>query len=264
MKIWIWIAAFVTIVVGCSGKSETPSYAPIASNGGNNYTSTGGKQSTGGKSGTSTAGNGGVSASGGSNASGGSGASTGGTSAQVTFTTVAGSSTGGAGGSSSEVTPPTVVIESPPPLNSPDDSGVIVDSSVDVLCLVTPGTAGLDTSKIKIEMLDASGNPLPKPPSTNSTNNPGEYKTTFPLNSTIIAAGKVSFRCSAADQANPPNSVSAIVSTFVDYGPAISVVSPAPNSSVFALGSAVQFQFNVTPVLLTATDQHAGIASVTV
>ena len=154
MKNWIWIAALVTLIVGCSGKSsDTPALAAPSANGGG--VATGGRHSTGGNSGTSMGGSGTV---GGSTTTGGSfNQSTGGTS---------GLNTAGAAGQG--LLTPTITIDSPAAAPDPDTGPVLLGSAVNVqvLCTATKsGAAGatdVAASSVKISLGSANGTPTVK------------------------------------------------------------------------------------------------------
>jgi hypothetical protein len=173
------------------------------------------------------AGFGGTGATGGSNATGGMGAE------------------GGEGSQS-----PTVRITSPEALNHPDDGTVLTEDEVEVVCEVTrssePGAepiAGVD-----IRMLDADGEEVIGKPAVET--DAGVYVAPFFLQE--LPNGRVSFECSASDSAEPPNVGIDSISTFVDHGPSIEVISPLEDSA-YSLGT-VPFVFRITADPLVEDD----------
>ncbi len=223
MKNLIWIAALLALVLGCSGKSDSPPVATF-SNGGNDAVTTGGRKSTGGYSGTSVGGGGTA----GSNAGGSTGA------------------TGGLGGTA---VPPSVSITSPLAVATPDTGPVLVDPSVDVLCSVTPGSAGLNP--VTITLTDGTGNV------TTATNVSNPSPNIYTANFTLASSGPVRFTCSVTDKSSSALSASDSVSTFVDHGPAITITKPAKNAAVSGI-AILDVSFTVTPVALTTSGVDTG------
>ena len=242
MNKWIWIAALVTLIIGCSGKTDAPSIAPAVSYGGSVASNTGGRHSTGGsKSGTSVGG------------SAAAGASAGGTSGQGTST---GGATGGSGGQAS--TGPVVKITSPVTVSDPNNGPVLdgTQPNVTVLCTVTAGTASINTTSIKIALTDSSGKAT-NATSVNTTSNANEYSAIFPL--AQVPQGTAKFQCTASDNSSPTLTNSDTVNTFVDHGPTIVINSPQANAAVSG-NSSLPVSFNVTPTpLLSGGDSGSDV-----
>jgi hypothetical protein len=281
MKRLLLVLGFASLLNACSGRSEAPALAkpPAATGGSTSTVPTGGRPHTGGKSGTSTGGKVGTSMGGAGTRTGGA-TGLGGTKGTSGGASSAGGAAGAGGtqidaGTEYDAGPinegPVVKITSPAaPLRTPDDPGTIVDSAVDVLCTVqkspATGAAEVATSSVRIELLDATGEVVPNQPSVPAmaTGNPYEYKAKFTFSSTIVEAGRISFRCSAYDLAPEPLSASDTVATYVDYGPDIKFVLPAKDMAAYPVNSVVPIEIQVDPHPLDATDQASAVADANV
>jgi hypothetical protein len=175
--------------------------------------------------------------------------------------------TGSEGGDVGDVTEPgapEIEVTSPQALDDPADGEVIVTSEVDVVCHVEKATLSgampVDKSSVTIDMLDADGKVV-ESMAAEPTEATDEYSAHFFLTA-IKDNGSVSFRCSARDTSQPAKSASKTIHTFVDKGPTIQVVEPAPKSA-HALMGAVRFEFDVTPAPLTGDDPGAEVGDVT-
>jgi hypothetical protein len=178
----------------------------------------------------------------------------------------AGKGTSGAGGGEIEAGvpgAPSVSITSPEAVNNPDVGHVLIDSTVEVLCQVTPspdpGAPLLNKSTISIEMLDGTGKSL-ETDAAEPTSNADEYSSQFGL--TGIPNGVVAFRCTASDRSTPPLTGSDTLSTMVDHGPTIIVTSPMPDSAQ-SLKKPVNFEFSVEAAPLADGDMGALVGDVT-
>ena len=195
---------------------------------------------------------------GGSGALGGSGGAgrggTGGTAATA-------GTMGGEGGES--MLAPNVTVTSPQALDHPDDGPVLVDAEVIVTCEVTkssePGAAEVNGGSVRIEMLGADGTTIGEPQTADPSGG-DEYSTTFFLQD--MENGEVSFRCTASDIADMPNTGSDTISTLVDFGPTITIRTPELDSIWPQVGE-VHFQFEVEPAPVVSGDTEAEVDSVT-
>jgi hypothetical protein len=200
--------------------------------------STGGKPSMGGRSTT------GGKSSGGKN--------TGGT-----------SSLGGAddspGGAPDSPIAPAVEITSPVESATPDD-GVLSGTIVHVVCTVikssAPGAAAIDPTSVTISLTDSTGKPG-ESKNAAATANADEYSADLIL--TTVPPGKTSLTCSATDKNQVKGSDS--VSTFVDHGPTITVISPT-RESAHPLKGGLDVQFTVEPTSLAKNDAGADVDQV--
>ncbi len=236
MKNWIWIAALVALVLGCSGKSESPPTAKQGNYGGNDAQTTGGRKSTGGYSGTSVGGGGGA--------------------GQGTSTSAGGSSTQSPAGPSVKITSPVAVAD-------PNSGPVVEGASVSVLCTVSPGTAAVSPGQTKITMTDAKG-VVTNATTVNPTQNQNEYRADFQL--VQVPSGAVKFECTGFDASAASLSNKDTVNTFIDHGPTILVSSPAKNAAV---AGSLNVEFTVTPTPLvpsgdSGSEIRAGSVTLTV
>lgn len=274
MKRLMFYTGLATAFAACSGKDDNPPLiVPIATGG----STTGGRSLTGGSHTATLSGAGGslggatlLTASG---AGGilGAGGSLGGAAPYTGGASTSGSTLVDAGGDAGEHgnLAPIVKITSPAtPTVTPNDPGVIVDSSFEVLCTVTkspePGSADIDTASIAIIALDSQGKAISGQPSikATATGNPNEYKATFTFSSAIVAAGRITFVCSASDKSAQIRDASATLATFVDFGPNITYVLPSKDLSAYPKNAQVPFEFQVDPTLLDSTDTSAQVSQV--
>ncbi len=231
MKYFVLVGAILALAVGCGSKNDAPIYAGGGS---------GGSTSTGGSTGHSGSGN--RAGSGGSSVSGG--------------------DAGAAGDDgSSDGLAPKLEITSPTAVKDPNAAGIVTNSSLQVLCDVTPSSAPgatLDTQTVKIQALDQKGMPITTS-ATASTQNPkdgNEYGALVSLVS--VSNGPISFTCSVSDKSSPPVVTTTTLSTFYDQGPTITPISPLPNSPL-SLKNKVLFKFSVAPAPLSAADKSAAV-----
>jgi len=176
----------------------------------------------------------------------------------------AGGDAGGTGGMTSLA--PTVQLIQPSAVSDPNDEHVLVSDSagadtVNVVCQVTAstakGAAAVDTSSIRIALLDANNKQVQEVPGL-SMNSANQYTANFAL--AKVPAGVVTFRCAASDLAG--HSETATISSLLDHGPTITVTSPEPDAA-YARQSTVHFAFDVDPAPLADGDEGAAVAEVT-
>lgn len=207
-----------------------------------------------GSGGTGAGGSGGIAGAAGSTSGGG---GSGGTSGD-------GGVTGGTGGTGAVNQPgsPKVTVTSPTAATNPSSDTVVVGDQVDVLCTAEKSPLAtakpVDPTTVKIAVLDSKQAVVAEFPGT-ATKNANEYTSSFVL--TTLPNGPMSVRCTAADTSKPAKTGLHSISTFVDHGPDISVVTPLEGSS-YPLAGAVPFEFKVTPAPLATGDTEAGVASV--
>jgi hypothetical protein len=231
-----WIVTVAALFYGCGGKGR-PDLVTTMSTGGRVGPATTGGRSSGGNGGSP-----------GSDAGSGAGPDT---------------TPGGAGGDGGEATvdarAPIVAITSPSASSDPDQDEVLLANNVTVLCTVSKskasGAVAVDTSKIKIAMLDANDKVL-KETGGSATGSAGEYSATFAI--TDQPNGVVHFRCTANDVAVPPRTASTKIGTFIDHGPKITITSPLA-ISVKPLKTPVAFEFTVEPWPLADGDVGAAV-----
>lgn len=230
-----WIVAMLGLFFGCGGKEDRPGQVtgPGAGGRAGPVTNTGGR------------------------ASGGGGGSSGGSAGAGADTSMAGN--GGEGGDDAGALAPVVEITNPEAVSDPDAGPVLLQDMVEVRCTVTKssasGAANVDPSTVKIAMLDATGKVL-KEVGGASAANPNEYAASFVL--TTLGNGVVRFRCKANDIGASPRTGSTEISTFVDHGPKITVVSPTA-VDILPLKSAVAFEFAVDPWALADGDVGSAV-----
>lgn len=234
---WLLIAGLAALFHGCSSDERPPMVGNVGTGGRLGPGTTGGSPSTGGAT----------------NEAGAAGEGT-----------VGGA--GGEGGAVDDVDPraPIVEVTSPTALSDPNEGEVLLANSVEVLCRVqksaAAGAVAVAPATVVLTMLDATGKVLKETGGT-PTGNDGEYAVNFQL--TEQAHGRVKFRCRASDTGSPALTGSAEVSSFVDRGPSIEIVSPGLDS-IMALKVAVPFEFTVTEApLLASGDDGAAIGDIT-
>jgi hypothetical protein len=260
MKNWIWIAALVALVLGCSGKSDAPPTAKVGAGGGDTA-STGGRKSTGGsRNGTSTGG----STAGRANAGGTSAQATASTGGQIGTGGVSSLGGGSAGGAQSDLAP-VVRITNLTNVTDPNASPVLVDKTVDVICEAVQssatGSQPVEPGTVTITMTDVNNKPTSV--TANTTTIANQYTAQFALAS--VPSGVVTFGCAASDKSKPSaiTGHSPNISTFVDHGPSVKIVKPA-NSSAYSAHKTMTVQATVVPVpLLPTGDNGANVALVT-
>jgi hypothetical protein len=160
-----------------------------------------------------------------------------------------------------------VVVTAPTGAADPNVDEVIIDETVTMTCTVSPLAAGVtvNASTVTLEVLDAEGKPaigMDKKPFSFPgvpTGKPNEYSAQFNLAS--IPTGAVGFRCSAmsTDKAAAGSNT---VSTFIDHGPTIAVITPE-SGSAHPLEGVLPVEFTVTPMRLTDADDGAAVTAVT-
>ncbi len=152
---------------------------------------------------------------------------------------------------------PTVEITAPAPATDPNTDEVLTASTVMVVCTATQstmrGSLPVDSTSVAIEVLGSDGavvaTPMVELGATDS------YEAMVDL--TDVENGPVTIRCTARDNGAAARCKSAEVSTFVDHGPTITVVSP-PEDVVVASRLQIRYQLSAAP--LDATDTEADIA----
>jgi len=225
----VGVAGLVGFFSACGNKDHAAAIDP-----GNN---TSGKASFGGR--TST---GGKNAGGSINSPGGAGGADGGAGSQL------------------DNNGPVVKITSPADSATPDD-GVLVDQVVHVVCTVlqssAPDAAAVDAASITLSVNDASDKVVEEKNATATKNN-NEYATDFVV--TTIPSGAVSFTCSAKDKNQLMQADN--VSTFVDHGPKITVVTPEEGSA-HALTATLAVEFHVDAAPLAKGDSGSDVDQVT-
>lgn len=171
----------------------------------------------------------------------------------------AGGAEGGAPDGSALDAPQVTVVE-PAEVLDPSD-GALVGETVHVVCSALAsnavGASDVDPSSVKASMLDASGKVVSEKPAP-ATANEDEFAADFVI--TTVAAGKVSFECAASDKDKRTGTDR--ISTFVDHGPTITVVSPAPDSAQ-PLKGGLAVKFSVAAAPLAKGDAGAEIDAVT-
>jgi hypothetical protein len=233
---------FGLVVQACSGESERPIDVHVDMPGG-------ARPGNAGEAGSETGGTGGAGGTGG----------TGGTGAD-----------GGTGGE--DALAPLVEITFPAEPTSPNDEGVILDTEIDVVCTVKPGssraTSEIAPETVFVQLLDAEGEPIVINEGTRSTaiaatatGKADEYSAHVILNN-VVDNGPIGFTCSASDESAPPLTGTDSVNTFVDFGPAITPIDPVPDSAHPLIG-ALRVAFTVEAFPLSDDDDGAGIDEVT-
>ena len=157
---------------------------------------------------------------------------------------------------------PRVKILSPQEADDPQDDDVIMGDEVTVVCEVRESldaeASPVNESSIAIELLDAEGVSLQSLPGLR-TERSLEYSAEFPL--TTVPAGEISFRCVASDRSEPPLEASGTVSTFLDQGPKIGIISPEKDKN-YPLRRTLNVEFRVSPFNLSDSDEEAAVDSV--
>jgi hypothetical protein len=169
---------------------------------------------------------------------------------------------GGAGGDGDESpsNAPLVNIISPTESLTPDD-GVIIEQVVHVVCAVAssnaPTAADVDPTSVRLAVRDSTGKTIEEKDAS-TTKIAGEYAADFVL--ATVPSGKISFLCSASDE-NKVQGFDAL-SSFVDHGPEITVVTPKKDSA-HPLKGGLAIEFQVAPVPLVPGDSGASVDDVT-
>lgn len=261
MKRLMLLLGSATLLNACAGKDDKPPLAPVVDTGGSTST-TGGRAHSGGKSSTDVGGTGtagGAGSLGGGSIVGGS-STTGGVTAQN-----GGASTAGA---TADLAPVIQITSPPKELLSPEEDGVIVDSTFDARCVVqqaaSVGAYPISATSVKIELLDPTGNIIANQPTvpTQPTGTPNEYGARFTLTKETVQAGRIAFRCTASDQASPAHVSEATVRTYVDFGPDITFVLPREDNSAYPVNAVVPFEFTVVAHPLDTVDAKSAVKDV--
>jgi hypothetical protein len=202
----------------------------------------------------------------GENGEGATGPESGGTGTGGAGTGGTGGSSGGTGGSSgSDPLAPIVEITSPSEVEGPNDSGVIVDDEIDVLCTVTPTKDGEgdEIASVIIEMLDADDKVVERYPAT-PTATKNEYTAHF-FTQKVDDNGRFSFTCSGEDAGARVGRDR--IDSFIDHGPTIVPVLPAPEDGdqrIYAtpLDQVLEVLFRVEEAAVADGDEGAAIGDV--
>jgi hypothetical protein len=278
MKRLLLVLGSATLLNACSGKSDAPALAIINNGTGGVPSTTGGRAAhTGGASSTNASGT--VSA--GGTLSAGGASSTGGALSTGGIGSVGGTVSGGAsntvgtteqddggtddGGVPSDPSPKVKMTKPSKDLLTPDEDGVILDSTFDATCIVEQGASPINPLTVKIELLDSAGAVVAKQPTVPTQltgNNPNEYGARFTLTTDTVQAGRIAFRCSASDTATPVRTSQQVVKTYLDYGPDIAFVLPPKDNSAYPLNKIVPFEFTVIPHPLDTTDTKSAVGGV--
>jgi len=169
---------------------------------------------------------------------------------------------GGEGGAAESAGAPRVNITSPEQLDSPSEGGVLVGDEVEVTCnvlpAVEPGAPNIDPSSVSLELFDADGDLIEEKAGAWG-DGADAYTASFALG--LVPSGSVSFRCSASTSSSPPLTGADTISTYVDNGPNVEILEPAPNS-VHSLMGEVRFEFSVEPAPLSDEDPSADVSEV--
>ncbi len=169
----------------------------------------------------------------------------------------------GEGGGSDSLAP-TVEISAPVAVSDPTKGHVLTDEQVTVKCVVAASSAQnafpVLVSSVVIQMLGADGKQIGTDGSVMATTNANEYTARFLLTG-VVPTGPVSFVCSAADQSPAAHESKAVLKTFYDGGPTITLSSPA-DKSAHSLGSLL-FKFSALPAPLADADDGAMVEGVT-
>ncbi|MFZ5897503.1 MAG: hypothetical protein ACOY0T_41020 [Myxococcota bacterium] len=248
---WLCIGFATWAVAACSDDGRSPPI-PQTNNGGT-------VNVLGGRGGSTGAGTGGKADNGGTTGKGGGGGDAGSSEAGE----------GGVGGADTNALAPIVEIVSPLEVLDPNGSAIITlgdaaTENVKVVCKATaseaPGATAVDTSTIMITALNAAGVQLDQERGQPLGNS--QYETTLQL--TNAANGAITFMCTASDKSRPPVTGKATIGTFVDRGPAITVVDPPEKAASRPLASPTHFEFSVAASpLWDAPDPGADVAMAT-
>jgi hypothetical protein len=153
---------------------------------------------------------------------------------------------------------------SPNAVEKPSDGGVLVDGEIDVVCEVRksnlPGAEEIAEETVTVQLLDAEGAQVDVV-SAAPGENPGEYVAEL-IVAKVTENGRLSILCAAGDRSIPPLTGVDRVDTFIDHGPAITVMSPE-DGEPFALTGGVPFEFSVEPDPVGESDDEAGVEHVT-
>jgi hypothetical protein len=159
---------------------------------------------------------------------------------------------------------PTVKVTSPIAATSPNDASVVIGDTLIAKCQATQsamaGSTAVDSSTVKIAVLDAMDQVVTELPGTPSTDDASLFQATFTVAS--IANGAISIRCKASDKSTPAKTGTDEIATLFDHGPTVAVTTPAPDSA-YPLTGAVPFAFRVTPAPLGTGDTNADVTTVT-
>ena len=151
---------------------------------------------------------------------------------------------------------PTVTVLAPDPASDPVADDIVVGPFGEVRCQVGRGAGAgsepIDPESVTIEVLDEGGSLLASPAVTAD----GDVYIAQP-NLSAVPNGPVVFRCSATDTAEEPRCNSGEVTTFVDNGPSIEVISPA-DGSIHAQRMLLRYRIDEAP--LTDGDTEAAVA----
>jgi hypothetical protein len=165
---------------------------------------------------------------------------------------------------------PLVTIISPVSVTDPNVGPVVLDK-VHVVCTATASEASgatFSASTVSIEAFDTTGTSIQKISGTQNIEDMTQFFADFNLTATKAPNGAISFKCSAGDLSTPANVGSAVVHTFIDHGPTITIITPAlPTDKgvldYYPFATAVPFRFTVVASPLADSDTEAAVAQVT-
>ncbi|MBW2463525.1 MAG: hypothetical protein JRH11_17880, partial [Deltaproteobacteria bacterium] len=149
---------------------------------------------------------------------------------------------------------PTVEVLSPAAAADPNVDE-IVSSSLTVSCRATPSTAPgqtVDPDSLRILILDPRGVLLADPPVTPVDTE--TYEAVVDL--TTLESGPITVRCEALDREMVPNCGSAEVSTFLDRGPTIEIMTPMDGSFH---ASRLEIIYRITGTMAGPTDTQSDV-----
>ncbi len=158
------------------------------------------------------------------------------------------------GGNDGETGGPVVTITSPAEAKSPDE-GVVSSPTLRVLCTVKESSAAVDAGSVTISATDSAGQVLEQKGS--ATGEEDEYEADIVL--TTAPSGKLTLACAAQDRDGAKRTDT--ITTFLDRGPAITIISPEPDSA-HPLKGGLDVTFTVAAVPLSDSDAGAEVSEV--
>ena len=157
---------------------------------------------------------------------------------------------------------PVVTILSPTHASDPVRDGVISTQPLTVQCSArkgpAPGAQEISIDSVAIVLFE-DANPVEEPPVRQSAT--GDFEADFVGLDTKIDNGKFTIACSAEDSSESKRKGEAEVEVFIDFGPAITVSSPRPDSTV-ALTKPLEADFTVSALAVDPSDSMADVVAV--
>jgi len=152
---------------------------------------------------------------------------------------------GGSGGGNplcSDEGGPAIEILLPRPASDPNTETIVTDPNLTVECAVTATDGLVDDSSVRIQVRDDAGTTTTP---TVVNNGDGTYSASVDLGS--FPNGTLSVDCEASDASPLALCSSANVTTFLDLGPSVVILSP-PDDSVQSGGMDIEFTVAADPV----------------